>query len=91
MSKVQREELKDLMKDSSLIIKPADKGSAIVTCGKEDYLRECENQLSDISIYKKIGNNPLQSTNSKIKATLQHILKRKEIDKKLFDIFILSV
>ena len=69
----------------SIVIQPANKGSAIIMLDKEYYLCECENQLSDTSTYGKIGNNPLPSTNSKIKATLQRMLKRKEIDKKLFD------
>ena len=51
LSKVEREALKDLMKHSSVVIKPADKGSAIIVWDKEDYLRECENPLSDASIY----------------------------------------
>ena len=85
LNKVEREALKDLMKDSSIVIKPADKSSAIVVWDKEDYLRKCENQLNDTSINEKIGNNPLPFTKSKIKATLQRMLKQKEIDKKSFD------
>ena len=85
LSKDERKALKDLMKDPSIVIKSADKVSAFVVWDKENHLRECENQLRNTSIYEKIGNNPLPSTKSKIKATLQRMLKRKEIDKKSFD------
>ena len=40
LSKVEREALRDLMKDSSIVIKPADKGTTIIVWDKEDYLRE---------------------------------------------------
>ena len=52
---------------------------------KKDYLRECENQLSDKNTYEKIENDPLPSTNNKIKTELQRMLKNKEIDKKLYE------
>ena len=45
------------MKDSSIVIRPADKGSAIIVWDKEHYLRQWGNQLSDTSIYEKIGNS----------------------------------
>ena len=57
---------------------------------KKDYLRECENQLSDKNTYEKIENDPLPSTNNKIKTVLQRMLKNKKTDKKLY-IFTLNV
>ena len=35
--------MKEPMKDCSIIIKPAGKGSGIVIWGKQDYLKECKN------------------------------------------------
>ena len=43
-----------LQNDRSVIIKPADKGSAVVVLDRQDYLKEPERQLSDSSVYKKI-------------------------------------
>ena len=40
LTKVEREALQDLMYDKNIVIKPADKGSAIVICDKQDYLKE---------------------------------------------------
>ena len=85
LNKNERDALDNLVKDSNIIIKPADKGSAVVVWDKEDYLRECENQLNDKNIYEKIENDPLPSTNNKIKTELQRMLKNKEIDKKLYE------
>ena len=41
-----------IIKDKS-IIKPADKGSAIVIWDREDYLKKCNEQLSNETIYEK--------------------------------------
>ena len=44
--------MRSLHNDRSVIIKPADKGSAVVVWDKQDYLKEAKRQLSDSSIYK---------------------------------------
>ena len=62
LSKNERDALDNLVKDSNIIIKPADKGNAIVVWDKEDYLHECENQLNDKNIYEKIENDPLKNS-----------------------------
>ena len=36
-----------------IIIKPADKGSAVVVLNKKDYIAEGMRQLSDTKFYKK--------------------------------------
>ena len=43
-----------LQNDRSVIIKPADKGSAVVVWDRLDYLKEDERHLSDNSIYKEV-------------------------------------
>ena len=53
LSKEERRVLQDLMKDKHIIIKPTDKGSAIVIWDRDDYLKECKQQLSDKKVYKK--------------------------------------
>ena len=49
--KEERSALQDLMKDKNIIIKPADKGSAIVIWDREDYLNKCNKQLNNENIY----------------------------------------
>ena len=46
--------IRSLQNDRSVIIKPADKGSAVVVWDRQDYLKEAERQLSDSSIYKEV-------------------------------------
>ena len=45
--------MKDLQKDDSIIILPADKGKATVILDKVDYDRKTTTTLSDIKTYKK--------------------------------------
>ena len=40
--------------DRSVIIKPADKGFAVVVWDRTDYLKEAERQLSDEKTYEEI-------------------------------------
>ena len=46
--------MKDLQKDDSIIILPADKGKATVILDKVDYDRKITTMLSDNKIYKKL-------------------------------------
>ena len=41
------------MNDCNVIIKPADKRSGVVIWDRQDYLRECENQITDMNAYEK--------------------------------------
>ena len=43
-----------LQNDRSVVIKPADKGSAVVVWDRNDYLNEAERQLSDEKTYEEI-------------------------------------
>ena len=70
VTKAEREALQDLMYDKNIIIKPADKGSAIVIWDKQDYLKECELQLGKKSVYEEMTRDPLQGITQKICNTL---------------------
>ena len=43
--------LRTLSRDTSRVIKPADKGGATVVMDKEDYIKACESHLSDTKFY----------------------------------------
>ena len=85
LSKDEREALKSLMNDNEIIIKPADKGSAVVIWSKHDYLLEASNQLSDTNVYCKSNSSTLQKVNSEIKSVLRDIFNLKEIDQKIIN------
>ena len=50
----EKEAIQNLRKDPTLIIKKADKGSATVLMNKEDYIFECNRQLSNNEHYEQI-------------------------------------
>ena len=80
----EREALKSLMNDNEIIIKPAERGSAVVIWSKHDYLLEASNQLSDTTLYCKANSNTLQKVNSEIKSVLREF-NLKEIDQKIIN------
>ena len=85
LSKDEREALKSLMNDNEIIIKPADKGSAVVIWSKHGYLLEASNQLSDTNVYCKSNSSTLQKVNSEIKSVLRDIFNLKELDQKIIN------
>ena len=56
LKKKERQAIKSLNKNSGIVIKPADKGGAIVIMNKEDYKEEGIRQLKKIEHYKKLEN-----------------------------------
>ena len=56
------------MNHNVIIIKPVDRGSAVVIWSKHDYLLEASNQISDANKYCKSNSNTLQKVNSEIKS-----------------------
>ena len=48
------------MFDKNIVIKPADKGSAIVIWYKQDYSKECQLPLGNKSVYEEVEREPLQ-------------------------------
>ena len=53
-SKHERQAIISLRKNMDIVIKPADKGGAIVVMNKEDYIKEGERQLANTIHYQKI-------------------------------------
>ena len=52
LTQAERSALRDLQERNDIIIKPADKGSAVVVMDKTTYLQEAERQLSDCKFYE---------------------------------------
>ena len=80
---VERKYLSDLANDTSIVIKKADKGGAIVIQNREDYIKEGERQLSDEKFYRKLDDDPTSEHNEKVKTQLDLMLKRGEITRKV--------
>ena len=54
LSKEEYLTMRSLQNDRSVVIKPAEKGSAVVVWDRNDYLKEAERQLSDEKTLKEI-------------------------------------
>lgn len=74
--------LKSLQKNKNIIIKPADKGSAIVILDKDQYITEANRQLLDGQYYKTLNGPIFQETIPMIGDILDRLVKSKYLTKK---------
>jgi hypothetical protein len=68
-----------------IVIKSADKGSAIVLMDKVDYLEEANRQLTDERFYQKLDSDPTEEFSTKITQELTIMKENSHIDKNTFD------
>ena len=87
LTKGERDALYYLKNDKTIVIKGADKGSAVVVWDREDYIREAENQLGDTNIYQEVLNDgkPLMNI---ILNILENIRKRGDVCTDTFKLFL---
>ena len=85
----ERKALYDLKNDKSIVIKSADKGSAVVVWDREDYIKEAEKQLGDQEVYEEVSNDaaPLLKT---INGVIAKIRKRGDLKRDTLDYFIMK-
>ncbi|XP_018576317.1 uncharacterized protein LOC108914886, partial [Anoplophora glabripennis] len=77
--------LKNLQKNESITILPADKGDATVVLNAVDYIAKVENLLLD-PIYKNIRNNPVKKIEKKIAAAVRCSNIPKEVHRRTKDL-----
>ena len=79
LTREERTALYDLKNDKNIIIKSADKGSAVVVWDRGDYIKEAEKQLGDKDVDEEVCNDaePLIST---IHKAIEKIRKRGDLD-----------
>ena len=87
LSRGKNKALFDLKKDTSIVIKEADKGSAVVVWDREDYLKEADSQLSNKEVYQEVMDDPLPVIDDKIKSCLEKIHYRGDIGEKALEYF----
>ena len=81
----ERQALYDLKNDKNIVIKGADKGSAVVVWDREDYIKEAEKQLEDSDVYEEApDDSELIST---IHRTIEKIRKRGDLKKETIKYF----
>ena len=61
--------------DSTIILKGVVKGSVVVVCDREDYLKEAYKQLEDREVYEEVSNDPNIVVNTIIKALEKNCLR----------------
>ncbi len=71
--------LEQLKQDTSIIFKPADKGSSIIIQNRENYIWEAEKQLSVQLHYKEIQNPVYPKVENRIIEILDHLKDQKTI------------
>ena len=65
--------LKELKNCQDIVIKEADKGSAVVVWDREDYLKEAQSQLGDRDIYEIIDIDPVKEVAVNIDRRLEFL------------------
>ena len=72
--------MKELTNNKNIIIKPADKGSAVVIMNRIDYLKEGFRQLSDNKYYTRLDHEPTLDFHKEVKKFVQDMWQNTEID-----------
>ena len=82
ISVAEREALGNLKRYRDIVIKEADKGSAVVVWGREEYCKEAYDQLRDSDVYERILNDPLDRVSSLVAQSLNLLMKEGHINEK---------
>lgn len=74
----EKQALCNLQQRNDIIIKPADKGSAVVILYRTDYIAEAERQLNNTMHYEKLDRDSLANITKEVKDAVQsiYVLKR---------------
>ncbi|XP_072022972.1 uncharacterized protein [Amphiura filiformis] len=80
ISKDERQALKQLKKDKSILIMGADKGRSTVVTATDEYEEKVNTLLSDKKTYEKLKGDPTGSYKRKLVGILQRLKKEEKID-----------
>ena len=89
LTKKERNALYNLRDDPTIIIKGADKGSAVVVWDREDYLKEASKQLEDKDVYEEVQNDPSPLINT-ITRALEKIRIRGDLSNDTLNYFLVK-
>ena len=71
LSPSEEKALQDLKERKDIVIKPADKGGAVVVWRRDLYLQEAQRQLSDTSFYSSIPKGVTKADNAVVRKTVK--------------------
>ena len=90
LSREEQQALQNLRKYDDIIIKQADKGSAVVIMDKEAYLQEAMRQLNDSEIYQPLVKDSTRDMIKKVNERIQESHRKGNIDDKTRDYLLAS-
>ncbi|XP_071153747.1 uncharacterized protein [Mytilus edulis] len=73
--------MRELLYDTSIVIRPSDKSSGVVIMNTEDYKLEVEKELDNNDTYKAIDKDLTQKNENKVKKIIENLCKREIIGK----------
>nr|XP_054750223.1 uncharacterized protein LOC129255931 [Lytechinus pictus] len=83
LSRQERQALESLRSNPNIVIKPADKGSAIVVMSSKDYIDEGIRQLSDVTTYQKLDKDLTDQHLQLVKQTIDTLDEDKKVKRNL--------
>ncbi|XP_071950858.1 uncharacterized protein [Antedon mediterranea] len=76
----ERKAIKNLKKDKSILILPADKGRSTVILNTNDYKDKVGTMVSDTNVYELLKRNPTQNYKRKVVNIIGRLFKEKKIN-----------
>ena len=73
LTKEERNALHSLQRRSDIVIKPADKGSAVVVMDRDHYVSEAERQLNDSTYYELLDHDPTDEFAKKVSEAVEEM------------------
>ena len=77
---MELEAIQDLKSNTSIIIKPADKGGEIVLLDKTSYLQEAYRQLNDSTYYTLVHHDPIGRLALEISSFISFLYHKQYVD-----------
>lgn len=81
LSKAEREAISTLGNDTTIVVRPADKGGATVVQNRSDYDCEIMRQLNDVTFYRKLSSDPTNQFKSDVHDRLQFWFDNDELSR----------
>ena len=85
LTKADWQTINDLRKNPNIVIKPADKGGALVIMDRQNYEAECLRQLKDRRHYRRLPMDKTNEVADKVSKYLRTCKTKKEIHSKTVD------
>ena len=79
MSPSEKQALLHHTKRDDVIIKPADKGGAVVVWSRPLYDAEAQRQLSDVRFYERLDHDPVKEYQQVIKSAVKQMIQANEL------------